>query len=157
MSAQHREAIHGAGGDGLLLQRSESGDADGVPGRRRGRPGLGGLGHGRPPRDYALTVDEGGSLLGNLYCAQRDWNQFTGPVAAGSAAFSVPATWGSEQDALGYTMSQLVTMSATPDVDPTQNFAWFVKLGPTQATGDDTAICAAVRSLVPTLAPAAMN
>ncbi len=104
-----------------------------------------------------LTVDEGGSLLGDLYCAQRDWNQFTGPVAAGSAAFSVPATWGSEQDALGYTMSQLVTMSATPDVDPTQNFAWFVKLGPTQATGDDTAICAAVRSLVPTLAPAAMN
>jgi hypothetical protein len=104
-----------------------------------------------------LTVDEGGSLLGDLYCAQRDWNQFDGAVAASSTAFSVPATWGSEQDALGYTVSQLVTQSATPDPDATQNFVWFVKLGPTQATGDETAICAAVRALVPTLAPAAMN
>ena len=104
-----------------------------------------------------LVVSEGGSNLGDLYCAQRDWNQFDGAVTASSTAFRVPATWGSEQDALGYTGSDLVTQMADPDSDPTQNFVWFVKLGPTQATGDDTAVCAAVRSLVPTLAPGAMN
>ena len=104
-----------------------------------------------------LIVSEGGSNLGNLYCAQRDWDQFAGPVASGSTNFSLPVTWGSEQDALGYTGSSLVTQSADPDSDPAQNFAWFAKLGPTQATGDDTAICAAVRSLIPTLTPDAMN
>jgi hypothetical protein len=104
-----------------------------------------------------LVVSEGGSNLGDLYCAQRDWNEFDGTVTSGSTAFSVPATWGSEQDALGYTGSDLVTQSADPDSDATQNFVWLVKLDPTQATGDDTAICAAVRSLVPTLAPAAMK
>jgi hypothetical protein len=104
-----------------------------------------------------LVVSEGGSNLGSLYCAQRDWNQFTGAVATSSTVFSVPVTWGSEQDALGYAGSQLVTESADPDSDPAQNFAWFARLGPTQATGDDTAICAAVRSLIPTLTPGAMN
>ncbi len=104
-----------------------------------------------------LTVSEGGSNLGDLYCAQRDWDQFAGPVASGSTKFSVPVTWGSEQDALGYSGSSLVTQSAAPDSDPAQNFAWFAKLGPTQATGDDTDVCAAVRSLVPTLTPDAMK
>ncbi len=104
-----------------------------------------------------LVVSEGGSNLGNLYCAQRDWNAFDGAVVMGSAAFSVSTTWGSEQDALGYTGSNLVTQMADPDSDPAQNFAWFVRLSATQATGDDTAVCAAVRALVPTLAPATMN
>jgi hypothetical protein len=104
-----------------------------------------------------FIVSEGGSNLGNLYCAQRDWNQFEGAVAFGSTTFSVPVTWGSEQDALGYSGSSLVTESATPDADPSQHYVWFAKLGPTQATGDDTAICAAIRALIPTLAPGAVK
>jgi hypothetical protein len=102
-----------------------------------------------------LVVSEGGSNLGDLFCAQRDWNEFDGPVSYGATNFSVPVTWGSEQDALGYSGSSLVTQSASPDPDPSQNYAWFAKLGPTQAVGDDAAICAAIRSLVPTLTPGA--
>ena len=104
-----------------------------------------------------LIVGEGGSNLGDLYCAQRDWNQFAGPVAAKATTFSVPATWASEQDALGYSGSMLVEQQASPDSDATQNYVWFAKLGSTQATGTDTAICAAVRSLVKTLTPDALN
>ena len=106
-----------------------------------------------------LTVSEGGSPLGQLYCAQRDWNQFDGPVAASSTKFSVPVTWAPDQDALGYnmSMSSLVTQSSVPDSDASQHFVWLAKLDATQATGDDTAICHAIRSLVPTLTPDALD
>jgi hypothetical protein len=104
-----------------------------------------------------LVIGEGGSNLGDLYCAQRDWNQWGGPVPYSATKFSVPATWGSEQDALGYVGSSLVTQSATPDADASQHYVWFAKLGPTQATGDDATICAAVRSLAGTLTPGAMK
>jgi hypothetical protein len=103
-----------------------------------------------------LVISEGGSNLGDLYCAQRDWNEFDGPVAYGATNFRIPVTWGTEQDALGYSGSSLVTQPAVPDSDAAQNYAWFAKLGPTQATADDDpTICAAVRSLVPTLTPGA--
>ncbi len=104
-----------------------------------------------------LTVGEGGTNIGELYCAQRDWNQFAGAVPAMSTKFSVPATWGSEQDALGYSGSSLVTQAAVPDSDPSQNYGWFAKLSSTQATGDDATICASIRSLVPTLTPDALK
>ena len=104
-----------------------------------------------------LTVGEGGTNIGELYCAQRDWNQFAGAVPAKSTKFSVPATWGSEQDPLGYSGSSLVTQASTPDSDPTQNYAWFAQLAATQATGDDSTICAAIRSLVPMLTPNALK
>jgi hypothetical protein len=104
-----------------------------------------------------LIVGEGGSNLGDLYCAQRDWNQWGGPVPYSATKFSVPATWGSEQDALGYSGSSLVTQSAAPDADASQHYVWFAKLGPTQATGDDATICAEVRSLVRTLTPGALK
>jgi len=104
-----------------------------------------------------LTVSEGGSPLGELYCAQRDWNQFDGPVAANSTTFSVPVTWAPDQDALGYSGSSLVTQASVPDSDASQHFAWFAKLDPAQATGTDTEICHAVRSLAPTLTPKALD
>jgi hypothetical protein len=106
-----------------------------------------------------ITLSVTGAAAGHLYCAQRDWNQWTGPVAANSTKFSVPVTWDAGQDALGYDMSgsPLVTQSASPDTDATQHYVWFAKLDATQATGNDTAICAAVRALVPTLTPAALK
>jgi hypothetical protein len=104
-----------------------------------------------------LVVSEGGSNLGDLYCIQRDWNQYAGSVAVNATTFSVPVTWAPDQDPLGYSGSDLVTQSSEPDPDASQHYVWFAKLDPTQATGDDTAICAAIRSLVPTLTPAALN
>lgn len=100
-----------------------------------------------------ITLAVSGLATGHLYVAQRDWNQWSGAVAARSTTFSVPVTWDSGQDALGYDGSSLVTQSAVPATDPTLHYVWFARLGPTQATGDDTAVCAAIRSLVPTLTP----
>ncbi len=104
-----------------------------------------------------ITLTVSGLATGHLYVAQRDWNQWSGAVAARSTTFKVSVTWDSGQDALGYDGSSLVTQSAVPATDPALHFVWFAKLDPTQATGDDTAACAAVRSLVPTLTPGATN
>ena len=110
-------------------------------------------GDGKP----GITLVVSGAANGHLYCAQRDWNQFSGAVANGSTSFKVPATWDSGQDVLGYDGSSLITQSSVPDPDATQHFVSFVKLDPTQAIGDDSAICASVRSLLPTLAPDALQ
>jgi hypothetical protein len=104
-----------------------------------------------------ITLIVTGSASGNLYCAQRDWNQYSGAVAANPATFQIPVTWNSEQDPLGYTGSQFVTMQDVPDSDPAQHYVWFAKLDPTQATGTDAEICASVRSLVSVLTPDALK
>ena len=106
-----------------------------------------------------ITLTVTGAASGHLYCAQRDWNQWGGAVAANPTSFHVPVLWDAGQDPLGYdpSGSSLVTQSAAPATDPTEHNVWFVKLDPTQATGDDTAICAAVRALVPTVAPDALK
>ncbi len=110
-------------------------------------------GDGKP----GITLTVSGAANGHLYCAQRDWNQFSGEFANGATTFKVPVTWDSGQDVLGYDGSSLITESSVPDPDATQHFVTFVKLDPTQATGDDTAICASLRSLLPTLAPDALQ
>jgi hypothetical protein len=104
-----------------------------------------------------ITLTVSGAATGHLYCAQRDWNQYSGAIAQNATSFTVPATWDSGQDVLGYDGSSLITGSSVPDPDASQHYAVFVKLGPSQATGDDTATCAAVRALVPTLAPSALK
>jgi hypothetical protein len=104
-----------------------------------------------------ITLVVTGTASGNLYCVQRDWNQYSGAVAAGTTTFQVPVTWNSDQDALGYTGSSFVTMQDVPDSDPSQHYVWFAKLDPTQATGTDTEICASVRALVPVLTPDALK
>lgn len=104
-----------------------------------------------------ISLVVSGAASGTLYVAQRDWNQWSGAVAASSTKFNVPVTWDSGQNPLGYSGSSLVTQSATPATDATQHYVWFAKLDASQVTGDDTAICATVRSLVPTLTPAALQ
>jgi hypothetical protein len=100
-----------------------------------------------------ITLVVSGAATGSLYLSQRDWNQFSGSVAFDATSFQMAVTWNTEQGVLGYDGSELITESAEPDPDATQHYVDFVRLAPSQATGSDTAICAAVRSLVPTLAP----
>jgi hypothetical protein len=102
-----------------------------------------------------ITLVVSGAATGSLYLSQRDWTQYSGTTALDATSFELPVTWNTTQAALGYTGSPLITQSATPDSDATQHYVWFVRLAPGQATGTDTAICASVRSLVPTLAPSA--
>jgi hypothetical protein len=104
-----------------------------------------------------ITLTVSGAATGHLYCAQRDWNQYSGAVCNNATTFQVPATFDTGQDVLGYDGSSLITESSEPDPDPTMNYVWFAKLAPTEATGDDTAICASVRSLVATKTPNALQ
>jgi hypothetical protein len=104
-----------------------------------------------------ITLVVTGTASGDLYCVQRDWNQFSGAVAADATVFQIPVLWNSDQDPLGYSGSSLITMQDTPDSDPSQHYVWFAKLDPTQATGTDAEICASVRSLVSVLTPDALQ
>jgi hypothetical protein len=104
-----------------------------------------------------ITLTVSGAATGKLYCAQRDWNQWTGPVAKDATSFQLPATWDSGQDVLGYQGSSLITSSSVPDPDASQHFVVFAKMTEAQGSGDDATICATMRSLLPTLAPAAAH
>jgi hypothetical protein len=104
-----------------------------------------------------ITLAITGTASGDLYCVQRDWNEYSGAVAPDTTTFQIPVTWNSDQDALGYTGSSLITMQDEPDSDPSQHYVWFAKLDSTQATGTDTEICAAVRGLVSVLTPDALQ
>jgi hypothetical protein len=104
-----------------------------------------------------ITLSVSGAATGRLYLAQRDWSVWSGEIAANSSTFKLSQTWAEEQDPLGYSGSSLVTQSAAVDGDPAQHYVWFARLDNTQATGDPTAICSAVRSLVSTLAPQALK
>jgi hypothetical protein len=110
-------------------------------------------GDGNPGITFHVTAP----TMGYLYVAQRNFTQYAGNVAFDSTAFELTVTWNDAEAVLGYMGSSFITQTSDPDPDASQHYVWFVRLTPDQATGDDTATCAAIRSLVPTLAPGALN
>ncbi len=106
-----------------------------------------------------FTVNVTGLATGQIYLSSRRWNQWSGTIPTGSNTFTIPDDWNIESDLLGYNGSSLLTETAdaTKDNDASLHFVSFARLSPSQATGDDSATCAAVRSLAPTLAPQASN
>ncbi len=104
-----------------------------------------------------ITFDVTAPTKGNLYVAQRDWTQYAGDVAFDTTSFKLAVTWNTEESVLGYTGSELITQTSDPDTDPSQHYVYFVRLTADEATGDPTAICSAVRALVPSVAPAALQ
>ncbi len=94
---------------------------------------------------------------GTLYTAQRDWTQYDGTTPLSVAKLKVSITYDGEQVPLGRSSgsSSAIESSSAPSSDATQHYAWMAKLADGQATGTDTAICAAVRSLKDTLVPEA--
>jgi hypothetical protein len=94
---------------------------------------------------------------GTLYTCQRDWTIYDGATSAGASKLKVAITYGGEQMALGRSggAAQAIESSSVPASDPTQHYAWFHRLGPTDARGSDPEICAAVRMLKDTLLPEA--
>ncbi len=105
------------------------------------------------------TLDVTGLAVGQLYMATRTWNEWSGSIATGASTFKLADKWNSEQSLLGYNGSSLLTAatSGTPDNDASLHFVQFARLGASQATGDEAATCAAVRSLAGTLTPDASN
>jgi hypothetical protein len=106
---------------------------------------------------YTLTVS--GLATGQLYMADRTWTMMSGTIAASASSFDLAVDWGDEQDVLGLNGPAILmeTATATKDSDASQHFATFVRLTDTQATGDDTSVCSAIRSLAPSAAPKASN
>jgi hypothetical protein len=105
------------------------------------------------------TLNMTGLVTGQLYLASREWATWSGTVATGASSFTLSDDWNSDLSVLGINGPSLLTeaTSGVRDSDATLRFAGFARLGATQATGDDAAICAAVRSLAPTLTPTASN
>jgi hypothetical protein len=94
---------------------------------------------------------------GVLYLAQRDWTVYDGTTPLSAPKFKVSITYDGEQVALGRSSGspQAIETTSAPSSDATQHYAWFQKLSDGQATGSDTDICAAVRTLKDTLVPEA--
>jgi hypothetical protein len=112
-------------------------------------------GDGKP----GFTMNVSGLVTGQVYMATRSWSEWTGSVALRSSSFTLQVDWAAEQDVLGINGPSLLSQAASgvKDSDPTQHFAVFARLGAGEATGDDDAICTAVRSLAATRTPSASN
>jgi hypothetical protein len=100
-----------------------------------------------------ITLSVSGPAAGKLYLMQRDWTEYSGNTAKKSDKFQVPITWNTEQSVLGRDGSALIEQPAVPDSDPAQAWVWFHRLDASQATGSDTEICEAIRTLKDTLVP----
>ncbi len=106
---------------------------------------------------YTLSIS--GLATGQIYMADRTKYALSGAIAASASSFDLALDWSNEQDVLGVNGPPILseTSAAVKDGDPTQAFGTFVRLTDTQATGSDAAVCSAIRSLAPMLAPKANN
>jgi hypothetical protein len=105
------------------------------------------------------TMNITGIAQGQIYMVARSNYAMGGTIAASASSFDLPVQWNSEQDVLGVNGPPILSMttSAVKDSNASQHFATFARLADGQATGDDASVCAAIRSLAPTLAPSASN
>jgi hypothetical protein len=121
-----------------------------------------------------VTLQVSGSVAsGQIYAAQRDFNEFNGTVPMNATKFEVGAVdtsgkigVGPEQYALepmpaSSSCGSLCTMSSSPDACPSQGcaaeyFGDWVRL-PSPPGNDNTAICNSVVSMAATAAPRAMD
>jgi hypothetical protein len=117
-----------------------------------------------------FTLSVSGTATGNIYAAQRDFNEFTGTVKFGATKFEVGVidqagnvALGPEQYALGYGngCSGICGLSSMPDTCPssgcaTEFFADWVKLDTPPAT-TNAGICSYVVNNAQSLAPRATD
>ena len=96
-----------------------------------------------------------GLLVGKIFIANRTWNQLSGTAAITGASFKLAMQWAEETNVLAYDGSPLLETQAVRAADASLHFAELARLTPGQASGDDLAICAAVRKLAPMLTPEA--
>ena len=106
---------------------------------------------GKPGVSYHLS----GVASGAVFVAARHTNTWSGTISGTLHSFTVRDTFRQEEDLLGYDGSPLLTTTSSVSANAALHFAEFAKLEAAQATGDDTAACAAVRALAPTLTPKA--
>lgn len=100
-----------------------------------------------------LTGKITGTVSGEIYSAPRLWAQISATVPSVSKSFVAPLLWDQESNVMAYNGGPLLASPAARASDPKLHFAEFVRLAADQAVGDDAAICDAIRTLAPTLAP----
>ncbi|HEX3772660.1 MAG TPA: hypothetical protein VHV30_17395 [Polyangiaceae bacterium] len=106
---------------------------------------------------YSMSIT--GLATGQIYMVDRTTYTLSGEIAASASTFKLAVDWDSEQDVLGIDGPPILSMtaSAVKDGDASLHFATFARLSDSQATGDDDAVCSAIRMLAPTLTPDADN
>ena len=109
------------------------------------------------PPGYTMSIT--GIAAGQIYMVDRTRYALSGSVAASASTFDLAVDWKSDQDVLGVNGPPILSMTAAAvkDSNAASHFATFARLGDSQATGSDAAICSAIRSLAPTMAPNASN
>lgn len=100
-----------------------------------------------------VTAIISGAINGKIYVVARTWTALSGTVADTSHVFKLAVDWNQEENPLGYDGSSLLTSQAVRAADSTLHFAQLIRLSDSQGTGDDLAICAAMRQLAPMLTP----
>lgn len=104
-----------------------------------------------------ITITLSGGITGDLYVAIRAWNELSGTAPSTAGTLKLASDWGQNENVLGYNGSPLLTSQGVRAADASLHFAELARLGDDQATGDDTAVCAAIRALAPMLTPNANN
>ncbi len=96
-----------------------------------------------------------GAASGTLYLVTRSWSSASGSISAGANEFWLPTKWDQARSTLGLDGSPLFNIAGSVDPDQSLYFLEFARLSAEQAAGDDSALCARVRELAPTLNPRA--
>jgi hypothetical protein len=103
-----------------------------------------------------VTMVVSGSAQGNIYTAFRTFATDSGSIAASASTFILDDhQWVQERGVLAYEppTAFLFTAPAERAPDKGANLVEFTRLSADQATGDDDAICQAIRDLAPVLTP----
>ncbi len=111
-------------------------------------------GDGQP--GITMTVSKAADA--NMYTAVRAFLACEGTTDANPTHFSLTSTWNQQRIVYGSDNSlpfvtQLLGSDAAQSTVPNSSFVEFARLSADQATGDDDAICAAIRTLSPMLNP----
>jgi hypothetical protein len=104
-----------------------------------------------------VTGNLSGTVTGQLYLTPRRWDMLGGTVPDVSSKITLREKWGNEAGLVSYNGSEMLASDSAVAADPTLHFVQLARLASNQATGDDLAICAAVRKLAPSLTPEASN
>ncbi len=102
-----------------------------------------------------VTLTISGIVNGKRYSSLRLPNDWGGSFPPGATNFEIPALDAEEETAAYGVTTEILYGMSTPLSNPDLHFVQFAKLKAGQVQGDDTAICAAIRELAPTLAPRA--
>jgi hypothetical protein len=98
-----------------------------------------------------ITGRVSGAVSGEIHVAPRSWTSASGVVSDVGEPFTLPLEWDQEQNVMAIDGSSLLRSSAARAAEPELHFMELARLGPSQATGDDSAICNQIVELAPSL------